>query len=498
MLGQSDQSMYLDMARLLLDGRMPYVDCFDNNPPLIIYFNVIPVVVATALRAPLPLALDLTVTALWYFAALFTVWLCYKRKDSAQSLPLLFCSVVFAAFNQSQTIDSGQREHLFVIMTFPYIANRLLANSGKVSNILSGIFCGLGISLKHYFLLPILAFELVVAMRSPTKADLPLASKAALAVIAVYLLHFAFLPHAMLAGFFDFVIPIYKAGYDYYTNSFAFNIATFFRLDICAFVALTAFFVWRGFSWTPAAFAVTGWTALAIYVFAGQSWQYHLLPVIFSSQMLAALAIYELACPPDPSAFQIASISKIASASALRRAAVCGWLTTILIFAIPLYRLSQHLSMQTHDAQVERYDMARLGYSGTCLEYEIDPVCDTIVENSTPGDTILFISRSIAPGYPALIQTGRKPASRYIHGMLYTVLKYTLTLSRPDKAAFETRMKAMLDDYAADFEKYKPALVFVEPGDFFAPLIRRLNLAAYEKLPDQSGLAVYKRKAVSP
>ncbi len=46
LLGQPDQCMYLSMADLLMAGRLPYVDCFDNNPPLIIYLGVIPMVVA--------------------------------------------------------------------------------------------------------------------------------------------------------------------------------------------------------------------------------------------------------------------------------------------------------------------------------------------------------------------------------------------------------------------------------------------------------------------
>ena len=41
-----DQALYLESGKLILQGRVPYLDFFDLNLPLIMYLNVIPVVVA--------------------------------------------------------------------------------------------------------------------------------------------------------------------------------------------------------------------------------------------------------------------------------------------------------------------------------------------------------------------------------------------------------------------------------------------------------------------
>ena len=38
--------MYLEMGRYLLEGRLPYVDYIELNPPLIHYISVIPVFLA--------------------------------------------------------------------------------------------------------------------------------------------------------------------------------------------------------------------------------------------------------------------------------------------------------------------------------------------------------------------------------------------------------------------------------------------------------------------
>ncbi|HMY02717.1 MAG TPA: hypothetical protein PKA48_05155, partial [Candidatus Obscuribacter sp.] len=51
----ADQSVYVQSGLLLLQGKVPYLDFFDFNPPLIVYLNVIPVLVARALALPLPM-----------------------------------------------------------------------------------------------------------------------------------------------------------------------------------------------------------------------------------------------------------------------------------------------------------------------------------------------------------------------------------------------------------------------------------------------------------
>ena len=38
-----DSTMYLEIGRYLLEGRLPYVDYIELNPPLIHYISVIPV-----------------------------------------------------------------------------------------------------------------------------------------------------------------------------------------------------------------------------------------------------------------------------------------------------------------------------------------------------------------------------------------------------------------------------------------------------------------------
>ena len=43
---KSDCALYLEMGRQLLEGKLPYVDFGEVNPPLIIYLNAIPAFVA--------------------------------------------------------------------------------------------------------------------------------------------------------------------------------------------------------------------------------------------------------------------------------------------------------------------------------------------------------------------------------------------------------------------------------------------------------------------
>ncbi|MBK7841277.1 MAG: hypothetical protein IPJ49_27065 [Candidatus Obscuribacter sp.] len=50
----ADQSVYLQCGELILQGKVPYRDFFDFNPPLIMYINVIPVALAHLMHCLMP------------------------------------------------------------------------------------------------------------------------------------------------------------------------------------------------------------------------------------------------------------------------------------------------------------------------------------------------------------------------------------------------------------------------------------------------------------
>ncbi|MBL0185248.1 MAG: DUF2029 domain-containing protein [Candidatus Obscuribacter sp.] len=500
MLAQSDQSMYLSMADLLLRGRVPYVDCFDNNPPLIIYLNVIPVIVASWFKVPISLAFSLCITALSVIGSILSLLLCRPLKGRLDGLLVMAAILGYAFFNHGQELDLGQREHLFAISMLPFLLTRYLRYRDLVPprwlSIAAGVLAGVGIALKHYFLLIALGCEFAwLARKGSLRILFTVENYACFATIALYLLHFAFLPKAMVSGYFDFVVPIYQVGYSYYTNSFVFNVATFWRTDFI-YLALVTFV---GFVLAPLAcdaglllmgLIVFGWLSTSVFVFAGQSWQYHLVPIRMATTAALfveiAIALILLARIPRPR---------------LKRALMP------LLALVPLAPLidegeALYLRLEEEERVQEHFDLGFLGYKGTCFEYELSPAVKTILANTTKDDTVLFISSGMAPGYPSMIQSERRPASRLIHGMLFTVLDYDLSLKKlPERPRFEAYHKQVLDWYVEDIAKNKPVLIFIQLAPM-GDILNRLHFVDkymndYELIGTDYGMQIYRRKGGS-
>ena len=121
----TDQSVYLEIAQLILQGKIPYLDVFDFNPPLIMYLNVIPVLVSKALHVPAPLGLSLTIIFLSAFSCASAAWLAFKNRMVCSPI-VLFSLIFFFCPLPTQGLDTdmGQREHIFMLLYLPFLIGR--------------------------------------------------------------------------------------------------------------------------------------------------------------------------------------------------------------------------------------------------------------------------------------------------------------------------------------------------------------------------------------
>lgn len=514
--------MYLSMAELLLQGRLPYVECFDNNPPLIIYLNVIPVVVAKQLALPLTLAFNLSVTTLAIVSsalALAALWLCRSQIGVFVSLSLAV--LLFASFNLSLDLDYGQREHLFLLLYFPFLIWRLLRAlessdrerpvqeclSRKIWALLIGLGAGVGMALKPYFVLMSAFVELIILAVSFLDRDCELKERLGSLLkpeclgvylgLGLYAVHFLFLPASVRNGLFQFILPIYQAGYEYYTNSFLFNLTSFWRIDFLflAFATLLLLYILPRVRLSMAlpsiAFAALAWISTAVYFYAGQSWQYHLLPIRLASLLLFCLCLVSLV-----------SLALTKAKEETRRQGLFLAMAAVFALAFPAARAYQvYRQGQEEEATLEKFDLAFIGLKGLCYEHEISPAVKTITEHATASDTVLFLSTAMAPGYPAMVQSGRKPGSRFIHAMPLVVADYVVEVKKPqDLKRFQEMRAQIVALYREDIEKYKPVLIFVQKQTM-PELLDRLGLLPYilenySALPEVGeayGMTVYKR-----
>ncbi|MBS1989049.1 MAG: hypothetical protein JSS83_00955 [Cyanobacteria bacterium SZAS LIN-3] len=467
MLIYPDQALYVHMAKLLLQGKVPYVDMFDNNPPLAIYLQVVPVWLAQGLKWTEPLAFSLYIWALIIISCTaggIALW----RADCRGSLLVGLAALVgFVYFNQHQVLDFGQREHIFTILYLPFFIVRYLRWQDKRLDlplaILVGAMAGLGISLKHYFLLVALAPEIVWAIEKRDVRPLFRAETLSLGlVIFLYLLHFLFLPRQELEMFFGVIVPIYKAGYSYYTTSLSYNLNTFWRGDfyLMALTSLGALILARQSSFVMPLQAFSLMSAL-IFVLAGQVWSYHVTPVRMASEVAIFVQTF-LFCRYLPAALKRGKAGPIALALALL--AFVSWQTYLRCRDILVER-----------ERGEMFFLPTLGYDGECPSSDINPYTQIVIDRTSKDDSILFISSSMGPSYPVYLQSRRRPASRFLHAMVLPLLASIIDdPNEPDRAVYKERLKQFLDWYAEDIATNKPKLIIVQ-NNFIHGLLSQRN-----------------------
>jgi hypothetical protein len=166
-----DVSWYLHMAGVMLSGGTAYVDAVDTNPPLIVMLTVAPAWAARLMGlAPAGVFyagvfLLAVLSAIWSRRLIVRVW----PGASPATQGLLATGLVFLllAFPKG---DFGQREHLTVVLTLPYVLAAALRSRGGLLSAreaaLTGAAGAIGFALKPHFLLAWVAVEAALVARS--------------------------------------------------------------------------------------------------------------------------------------------------------------------------------------------------------------------------------------------------------------------------------------------------------------------------------------------
>lgn len=452
----ADQSVYLAMGKLLLQGQVPYLDFFDFNPPLIMYLSMVPNLAADWLSLPLPLVFNLFVwlTLLVSLAVSALLMLAnLKHPYAASFLPLL---LALSIFSQVQHYDWGQREHFFVLFYFPYLLCRLLRSTqGSVSRPLA-LICGfsgaLGICLKPQFMLTALAVEVCFYSKNWFSLEV----KTIVAVSCAYFAHFLFYPAPALQILFEQVLPVYSLGKGYFANTFIHGLSSSYIFSypfyLLALALVPALALEKHCRWLRPIIVFTTLSMLS-FINAGTIWTYRGLPMQAGAFLLLALSLSFLSLP---------------SLSSLRSLALS--LACILASLFLWGQWGEFRRVRLADVQIP---LSMLGQGGVfegiadSPAADIGPIAFHILGHSKPDQSVLYMGVGVRPAYPALLLTRRRPGSRYLYGM---VLPMVGEARRFDKSlgALEATIIA---NYGRDIGLRKPALIYVE--DFYvAPLLK--------------------------
>lgn len=165
----NDQSWYLYAAQRVLTGaHISGSELIETNPPLIIWFSVVPAFLGRSLHLDAYLMLEAVVFVMVIASVAWCARI-LRITGAAQSRALLFIragSVLSAEIFMSGFVV-GQREHLLVILILPYILSATLSGKSRLpfaELCAIGIAAGIAVCFKPQDVLILFALELFLAL----------------------------------------------------------------------------------------------------------------------------------------------------------------------------------------------------------------------------------------------------------------------------------------------------------------------------------------------
>lgn len=449
-----DTAMYLQTGQFLLEGKLPYLDFQDLNPPLIMYLSILPALFARLTHLPLAICgiaftTLVTMYALWltYRVASFV----YNNLSEQITAGEIFAPALLAPclLNALASFDYGQREHYFALFLLPYFLLRYYRYKSATGVLpspvlasLIGLGLGLTLSFKPYFFIPPLALELywLLRYRRARLLQAPECLSAALPVL-VYLAHFAFLPKSVRDLYFHGIAPLLVQGYA------CFNVVKDVVVYLILVWAIASYFVSlllaalvvRKDMRAPLLLLIS--TSLAIVELQQKFWTYHNIPLYLYAAFTIILAL--------------ATLSK--KWSILWRSGLLTGLTALFCFGSYVF----HASVQAHWA--------------TPWEQSLAVWCH-------PGDKVMLLDSSDTPWFKSALRFDLRPGSRYLWLFAIPMLEFEIKNAKSTEQASQAKeqLSQLFININNDFASYKPDFILVSRAKAFG-MPEELDLLAYCK-----------------
>ncbi len=202
-----DVSSHSYFAKQMLEGKLIHVDIIDPNPPLIFYLHLIPNILSPYLNVS---SLNIFIFMV-YVLILLSLVVCsriasllYDNKIILRGISL---SVLFTLAIYIRS-DFGQREHLLLILTMPYIFSVAARASDTALKptlaILIGIMGGIGVCLKPYFLfVPIFLETYLIVYKRRILSFLNIST----ITILIFLISYVSFVYFHIPDYINFVVP---------------------------------------------------------------------------------------------------------------------------------------------------------------------------------------------------------------------------------------------------------------------------------------------------
>lgn len=423
-----DVAWYVYCNLRQLEGVRPYIDIIEVSPPIAFYLTLLPVAIASATGLPVKICVVIYVLIMTAGSLLLAMAVDGQASVTERRWKMVAGATIL------MIVPIGvfaQREHFAILLALPYFYVCAARLSGqKVSlriAITAGLMAGIGLSIKHYFLLaPFMIEAYLIYARGSLRSLFRSEIYAAIVAGSLYAA-FVIIVHP---EYFTVSVPLILAAYQAYSLPLWLVAAQPWNM-----AALLGIIFWLLARWriadapTADLFFVAASAFLLCVFWQDKGWAYHSLP----ANLMLAFAAMELM-----------------AASASGRAKIKG-LSRRQKYTIPAAPIVL-LLLQTFMTGPYRNNLAldAAGY----------------VERYAPEGNVFMMSSNLSAGFPLVLDTHATWSSRFATQWLLPDvirgMKYGKSLTSERREQLKWLAALDIDATVADFEKFKPDIVFVD------------------------------------
>lgn len=502
-----DPALHLNAAQLITRGKVPYVDMFDVNPPLIWYLDMIPSYLSAIFNFPVTQSFNLFLVGLILYSVATCLILLFTKAKRAEAPFFMPFLIGLTLFNFFLRYDFGQREEIFVLLYMPLFILRWLRWQGrgvesKVYSAIIGFIGAVGICLKPYFLIPAVLVELYFLLDKGKWSRLfTVETVTCFAGGVLYLGHFLLAPEAMRKTYFEFVVPAFQLGYHFWDTSLGASLSDPGKRDVFLLMAVSSLLAvaLRRKCSLMLPLVVFLMAGVIPYLLQFKGWAYHDQPVYAAGFILACMEV---------------GFIKILIAQKLHQAATAigektgrkveiprnVLLAGLVLIALGIAIYDGHKDAREVAEEPRRFDMSIIGYKGESPWSDIHgPYTELVLDGYKLGDKAIVMSNAVTPGYPWLTQLRFEPGSRHLHMVILSVLSYikdVLPHTDENKKLYNEMDRIVLE-YAEDIKNNRPRFVFMQKGpDYFDEPHQFVKkyMGDYDELPEIDNFRVFRRK----
>lgn len=296
-----DQAWYLIAAERVLGGAQlygPYVS--DSNPPMVVWFSMLPVLLSHGFHLPLLVWLRVIVLCVLVASTAWCVRMLRWTPHAQHGLTraLVWFAILYPLLRVTLR-DFGQREHLFVILALPYL---FAVGTGAMDRLTLtercalGFAAGIAVCFKPPHALALVGAEIVIALtRRSLRRIISPEVLMMVGTCAAYLLAVRVITPAYTKQMLPVLLDTYWA----YGTFTALGLLSGVKFRLLAALLLLILSLTlrrrRPLSQLVAVLAAASVGAFLAYVQQGTDWSYHRLPSSVFLIMAALLALLDVA-----------------------------------------------------------------------------------------------------------------------------------------------------------------------------------------------------------